>query len=547
MSFKCTGTTCGKLQEEIDAVKQKLKDIESRISPGKLESGEGNLEILFGMYSDDKDLLQCLQAERIPMSPMKSGATRSDPAKEAGKETKPDESSRVVKPRIDVKEMKSTIIKLMEKIKELENGMTSLQSDKNELIKVNHAWDTQYRKLQEHFRNEVKTRDDSFHKLQRELSQEHNQNHASVKDLLEQKDIVIGEQNAKIHKLKEELDKFKADSLQMMQRRLESELEVKYQRAKKLFQDQKKEKEIILQREETAMQECRMLQDAVEVLENESKSLSNRNKMLEGEVRRLANLIEHSQTDRRTGESRSSPPSLLFEGNQDLRRQSSIISTEQIEVLKQQIAIYAEDFKSENLEKEKLAEEVKRLKSRLRQAERDAEESKRQMKIFENDYILEKEQKQLQMRPPRDGYVGQQDIVEPPEYTPQDRTECTPEQLREYQEYCQLVYENNKMTERIARLKDHGVDRIGAMRNGRYFNTGFTPRGAGQPSVPPSQWIPENRQDEMFLGGHVVRDRANPRHVKSADKEKMCASCKREFESVVERFRHQMRCTNDSV
>lgn len=121
-----------------------------------------------------------------------------------------------------------------------------------QLIKVNHAWDTQYRKLQEHFRNEVKTRDDSFHKLQRELSQEHNQNHASVKDLLEQKDIVIGEQNAKIHKLKEELDKFKADSLQMMQRRLESELEVKYQRAKKLFQDQKKEKEIILQREEVS-------------------------------------------------------------------------------------------------------------------------------------------------------------------------------------------------------------------------------------------------------------------------------------------------------
>lgn len=65
----------------------------------------------------------------------------------------------------------------------------------------------------------------------------------------------------------------------------------------------------------------------------------------------------------------------------------------------------------------------------------------------------------------------QQDIVEPPEYSPQDRTECTPEQLREYQEYCQLLYEKNKMTERIARLKDHGVDRIGAMRTDRYFNT----------------------------------------------------------------------------
>ena len=65
----------------------------------------------------------------------------------------------------------------------------------------------------------------------------------------------------------------------------------------------------------------------------------------------------------------------------------------------------------------------------------------------------------------------QQDIVEPPGYAPQDRTEYTPEQLRKYQEYCQLVYEKNKMAERIARLEDRGVDRIGAMRTDRYFNT----------------------------------------------------------------------------
>ena len=72
----------------------------------------------------------------------------------------------------------------------------------------------------------------------------------------------------------------------------------------------------------------------------------------------------------------------------DLRRQSSIISTEQIEVLKQQIAIYAEDFKSENLEKEKLAEEVKRLKSRVREAEREAEESRRQVCLrYLNEFL----------------------------------------------------------------------------------------------------------------------------------------------------------------
>ena len=78
----------------------------------------------------------------------------------------------------------------------------------------------------------------------------------------------------------------------------------------------------------------------------------------------------------------------MFEFLADLRRQSSIISTEQIEVLKQQIAIYAEDFKSENLEKEKLAEEVKRLKSRVREAEREAEESRRQVCLrYLNEFI----------------------------------------------------------------------------------------------------------------------------------------------------------------
>ena len=46
---------------------------------------------------------------------------------------KPDEVAPVVKPRTDVKEMKSTIMKLKDRIKELENGMTALQSDKNEV------------------------------------------------------------------------------------------------------------------------------------------------------------------------------------------------------------------------------------------------------------------------------------------------------------------------------------------------------------------------------------------------------------------------------
>ena len=53
-----------------------------------------------------------------------------------------------------------------------------------------------------------------------------------------------------------------------------------------------------------------------------------------------------------------------------LGRQRSVVSEEQIEVLKQQIAIYAEDFNSEKEEKEKFAEQVKRVTAKLRDTEK---------------------------------------------------------------------------------------------------------------------------------------------------------------------------------
>ena len=134
-----------------------------------------------------------------------------------------------------------------------------------QLIRVNHKWDAQYRKLEEYYKKlveEMRNKDVSFQKLQRELSQEHSHAHGSVKDLLDQKDSTIEEQNMKIRSLKEELDKVTLEGMQAVQRKLETETEMKYQRAKKLFQEQKKENEILIRKEEVS----RLLSNSLSML-----------------------------------------------------------------------------------------------------------------------------------------------------------------------------------------------------------------------------------------------------------------------------------------
>ena len=121
-----------------------------------------------------------------------------------------------------------------------------------QLIKVNHEWDAQYRTLNDFFRSEVRSRDESFHKLQRQLSQEHHKVHGSVKELLDQKDSVIEEQSTKIRQLKDELARVTLESSQVLMRRIESDTEKKYQHAKRMFHELKKDNDIMKRREEVA-------------------------------------------------------------------------------------------------------------------------------------------------------------------------------------------------------------------------------------------------------------------------------------------------------
>ena len=86
-------------------------------------------------------------------------------------------------------------------IADLKHSNELLKAERDELIRVNHKWDAQYRKLEEYYKKlfeEMRNKNDSFHKLQRRLSQEHSHSHRLMKDLLDQKDTTIEEQSMKI-------------------------------------------------------------------------------------------------------------------------------------------------------------------------------------------------------------------------------------------------------------------------------------------------------------------------------------------------------------
>ena len=57
----------------------------------------------------------------------------------------------------------------------------------------------------------------------------------------------------------------------------------------------------------------------------------------------------------------------------------SIVSEEQIEVLKQQLAVYAEDFNTERAEKEKIMEENAKLKEEIKVSREQSDTCSRQV------------------------------------------------------------------------------------------------------------------------------------------------------------------------
>jgi len=509
------GTKCGKIQDEIDLVKQKLQDIEEKFNSRMPED-----------FEDDK-----MEAEDTPQINIgrdmqnvdDNERMRDDLLNETSQGNETTGPAPVAKPRT---KLDGEAEKQKKVIADLEHSNASLKAERDELIRVNHKWDKQYRKLEEYYKKlveEMRNKDDSFQKLQRELSQEHSHAHGSVKDLLDQKDNTIEELNMKIRSLKEELDKVTLEGMQAVQRKLETETEMKYQRAKKLFQEQKKENEILIRKEETALQEIQVLKDAVEVLERETKSLNSRNRWLDGEIDRLTNLVEQS-SERRP---RSSPSSLMFQNEPQFRRQLSTVSEEQIEVLKQQIAIYAEDFNTEKLEKEKLSAEVNRLSAKLREAQNEAAECRRQMKIFENDYNMEKEENMRRARM-RYGYEGEEGYVRrnsPARHGFQD------EETQRRREYYQLMEERSRISDRMAEL-----DRMRRPPPEHFLNTPFSARGSGQAQAANPQAQDKPSDNDMFFGGQVVRDLGGRN-----DKFK-CPKCGIVCGSGPEVFRHELDC-----
>eukprot|EP00794_Sanderia_malayensis_P011897 gene11897-13131_t len=529
----------GKSQNEIDVLNPELKALELR--KNKDDDTQNYQRSLSAPVTPIDDLL------KYPFDSFDELCAREKPLLF-------DQQPPVVKPRTDNKELvelKNENAKLVKALADIKSQIEYLESEKTEMVKVNHAWDAQYRKLQEHMKSELQTKDKTFHALQKQLSQEHkDHSRADYNRLLEQKDLIIEEQAAKIRALKEELGKARLDSMRYMQNQYENDMEQRYQRAKKLFQDQKKENEIVLKREQALGEECQMLKDAVEVLERQLHKLSSRNKMLETELQRLASLVENFAAGKQESvQSGYVPASLLTnEGSTGVRQQHSLVSAEEIEVLKQQISIYTEDFNSEKEEKEKLQTENKRLKERLHNSERETEEWKRQMQIIESDFRLEREErlnleKAKQQADPF--LAGRDELAAHVWGAP---SQPGPDLFRQYHEYCRLIIAKDKMNKRIAELEQRGVDKLLQEQQQRDLfvgqrNAAYIPRAQNlRPAATPEQ----QSEERMFFGGDVVKDDhhglSSPSSQHLDESLFVCHNCQLQFANKGQLVHHSVFC-----
>lgn len=117
---------------------------------------------------------------------------------------------------------------------------------------------------------------------------------------------------------------------------------------------------------------------------------------------------------------------------------SSIDAIGEVEILRHQLKVYAEDFRIETEEKKKLLSENIQLKKALSELNNEQEHLRTQLKIYEDDFHNE-----------RDKRVKLMNMIQSQNDQQQSR--------REWQEYYQLMQEKDRINDRIKKMENHGV------------------------------------------------------------------------------------------
>ncbi|XP_046857460.1 TNFAIP3-interacting protein 3-like isoform X2 [Xenia sp. Carnegie-2017] len=239
------------------------------------------------------------------------------------------------------------------KLQHLVNENNLLNKDKQELLKVNKEWDKQHRLL-----NHEKKRIEAEFRMryggvEEAMPLQRKSPNFTVDEDLKKTIVDLSTNNEslmiEISQLKEECKK--RDSVCFS--------------AKKLLQEERSAKEALMQTKLVGDEKVNELQTQ---LEREKQ----RNAILKQEVERLVNVYPT--------ENNSSLPSLNV--------------TEQIEMLKQQISVYADDFASERADRERIQADRENQRNQIIDLTRENNLLQDQLHLYHNDFEKERREKE---------------------------------------------------------------------------------------------------------------------------------------------------------
>lgn len=152
-----------------------------------------------------------------------------------------------------------------------------------------------------------------------------------------------------------------------------------------------------------------------------------------------------------------------------------------IDLLRQQLDIYADDFKAEKAEKEKLLSENQSLKKQVALLNEEKEPLMRQLQYYEEDFRKERD-KRIEL-------LRKNNLVSSENSSAQSSFSLYPsysegEAQRKWKEYCCLVVEKENLTDRINELENQGITRYNGKisdQNSNYSNASFRSKTQNHP------------------------------------------------------------------
>ncbi|XP_028404146.1 TNFAIP3-interacting protein 2-like [Dendronephthya gigantea] len=314
------------------------------------------------------------------------------------------------------------IEELLETLNSLQDQINSLMKQKEELLMVNHQWDDQYRQLKadkDRLDSQLRQRAGKMREI--DETQRQAPDDATIAEMtkvIEQLTRKKAELEQITARLADELDKAKnadprsrqpdEDSARIIQEvTMENDKLVKkvnelveeqkkrdkiWAAAKKMISEEKAAKEAALQMRTAAEEHIKHLQGLFEI-EKQSQA------ELRQEIERLTSAGASSQ------QPVASSSLVSMNGN-----------AEQIEMLKQQVAVYADDFANERSDRERIQADREAQKERLKEFEREIKLLKEQIQIYRDDFDNERRDKERLQRQLRERRPDVQVPAEEPWY-----------------------------------------------------------------------------------------------------------------------------------